>query len=368
MHRLLAALFAFTLLIGCREDTAAPEPVIRGLKVHEVAQVERSQTRRFPGVLEPTDLIVLSFETGGRLADFDLDVGQSLSRVEYVARLDTEMLRLQVETSEAAVTQSKASARNAADTLARQQELLKRGSTTRVAVDDAQAQSDSAAAALVQAQKSLESAQENLDKAVLRAPIDSIVNSVDATAFATVAAGEPIAALYSPDEFEVSFSVNFEAATELVVGKPATIRLADRPDITLEAVVSEIGSRADAVSSFPIVLQLRETNPLLKAGMAVEAAIDFPLPAREGYPIPISALIKDGQSGSPGDAQTPGQAGVYVFDPDSSTVKRQVVSVGGVRENMVVVIAGLVPGDLVASAGVSFLKDGQEVRLIGSGG
>ncbi|MDJ0631471.1 MAG: efflux RND transporter periplasmic adaptor subunit [Rhodobacter sp.] len=368
MFRLSVALFAFAVLVGCREETAAPEPVIRGLKVYEVTEVERSQTRRFPSVLEPSDLIVLSFEIGGRLAEFDLDVGQRLSKGEDVARLDPETLRLQVETAEAAVAQAQASARNAADTLARQQELLSRGTTTRVAVDDAQAQSDSAAAALVQAQKSLESARENLEKAGLRAPIDSIVNSVDATAFATVGAGAPIATVYSPDEFEVSFSVNFDAASELVVGKAATIRLADRPDIMLDAVVSEIGSRADAVSSFPIVLRLQETNPLLKAGMAVEAAIEFPLPAREGYPIPISALIKDGLSGSPGDAQTPAQAGVYVFDRASSTVKRQVITVGGVRENMVVVVDGLAPGDLVASAGVSFLKDGQEVRLLGPEG
>lgn len=365
MLRLLSALLVFSVLEGCREEAVAPEPVIRGLKVHEVAEVERSQTRRFPGVLEPSDLIVLSFEIGGRLAEFDLDVGQRLAEGEPVARLDPDALRLQVETAEAAVAQAQASARNAAETLARQKELLDRGTVTNVVVDDAQALADSTAAALVQAQKSLESAQENLDRADLLAPVDSIVNSVDATAFATVGAGTPIVTVYSPNQFEVSFSVNFDAASELVVGKEAAIRLADRPDIVLDAVVSEIGSRADAVSSFPIVLQLKETNPLLKAGMAVEAAIEFPLPAREGYPIPISALIKDGQSGTPGGGQTPARAGVYVFDPGSSTVARRVVTAGGVRENMVVVVDGLAPGDLVASAGVSFLKDGQEVRLLG---
>ncbi|MBJ3764265.1 efflux RND transporter periplasmic adaptor subunit [Maribius pontilimi] len=368
MKRTAWVILALTFLGACREERAAPEPVVRGLKVHEVAEVERVQTRRFPSVLEPSDLTVLSFEIGGRMAEFDLDVGQRLAEGDMVAQLDPEALRLQVEAAEAAVAQAEASARNTAETLARQQELLQRGTTTRVAVDDAKAQADSAAAALLQAQKSLESAEENLGKAELRAPFEGIVNSVDATAFATIGAGTPIATIYSPDGFEVSFSVSFDAATELVVGKPATIRLADRPDVTLPAVVSEIGSRADTVSSFPIVLRLEDTHPLLKAGMAVEAAIDFPLPAREGYPIPIAALIKDGQSGSPGDAQTPAQAGVYVYEAGSSTVTRRMVTVGGIRENMVVVIDGLAPGDLVASAGVTFLKEGQEVKLLGSEG
>ena len=101
--------------------------------------------------------------------------------------------------------------------------------------------------------------------------------------------------------------------------------------------------------------------------MAVEAAIDYPLPSREGYTLPLAALIKDGASGSPGDAQAPASAGVYVYDPESSTVKRRQVTVGGIQENMLVVIDGLSVGELVASAGVSFLKEGQEVRLLASG-
>lgn len=364
MKRFLIAMTIPIVLAGCREDDAATESVIRALKVHEIAEVERSQTRRFPGVLEPADLTVLSFEIGGRLAAFDLDVGQRIKTGETVAQLDPETLRLQVETSQAAVAQADTSAQNLLDTLARQETLLERGATTRVAVDDARAQADIGAASLAQAQKSLESAQESLKKAELLAPFDGIVNSVEATSFATVAAGTPIATIYSADGFEVSFSVSFDVVSDLVVGTQATIRLADRPDIALDAVVREIGSRADAVSSFPIVLRLEQSHPMLKAGMAVEAAIEFPLAQREGYTVPLSAVIKDGQSGSLGDAQTPSRAGLFVFDPESSTVQRREVTVNGIRENMVVVVEGLALGDLVASAGVPFLKEGQEVRLL----
>jgi len=286
-----ALILAAVILGGCREEETALDPVVRGLKVYEIENVERMQTRRFPGVLEPSDLTVLSFEVGGTLGTFDLDVGQRLSAGETIARLDTVSLQLQVDSAEAAVAQAEANARNAADTLARQEELFERGSTTRVAVDDARTQSKAAAASLDQAKASLETAREAVEKAELRAPFAGVVNSVEATSYATVGAGAPIASIYSADGFEVSFSVNFDAVNRLVVGTPARVRLADRPDITLVALVSEIGARADAVSSFPIVLQLKETHPLLKAGMAVEAAIDYPLPEREGYTLPLSALI-----------------------------------------------------------------------------
>lgn len=355
---------ALTILAGCKEDDTAAEAKVRGLKTFEIRETKSTQTRRFPGVLEPSDLTVLSFEVGGILATLDLDVGQRLTKGESVARLDPTSLQLQVESAQAAVDQADTSARNASDTLERLEELFSRGATTRVAVDDARTQSEAAAASLVQAQKSLETAQENLHKADLLAPFDGIVNSVEATSFSTITPGTPIASLYSAEGFEVSFSVSFDAVNELLVGTPARVRLADRPDIELAAVVSEIGARADAVSSFPIILQLKQSDPVLKAGMAVEAAIDFPLPAAIGYPVPLSALIKDGLSGSPGEAGQNSKAAVFVYDNQTSTVKRREIVVGGIRENMVVVVDGLMLGDLIASAGVSFLKEGQEVRLL----
>ena len=60
--------------------------------------------------------------------------------------------------------------------------------------------------------------------------------------------------------------------------------------------------------------------------------------------------------------------GVYVYDPDTSTVKRREVTVGGIRENRIIVLDGVAPGDRLASAGVSFLTDGQKVKLLDEGG
>ena len=171
--------------------------------------------------------------------------------------------------------------------------------------------------------------------------------------------------LYAPDAFEISFSVNFETASQLVVGTPATIRLADLPDVSLRAVVSELGARADAVSSFPVVLSLQETDPVLKAGMAVEASIELPLPAPQGFTIPLSAILKKGEIKlPPGAPQGVGEVSVYVYDAATETVRVREVSIGGVRENAILVVDGLSIGERVASAGVSFLSDGMRVNLL----
>jgi RND family efflux transporter MFP subunit len=354
-------------LPGCKEDAPEVEKMIRGLKTHEVAEVERVSLRKFPAVLEPSEIATLSFEVAGRVQELSLNVGQHVSQGEILARLDQVSLQLQVELAQASVSEARSAMQNALENYQRQQELFQRGATTRVVVDDARTQSEISVAGFDQAEKSLETAVNNLEKADLHAPFDGIVNSVEVESFTTVGVATPIAQIYPSDSFEVAFSVNFDTVNRLVVGKAATIRLADRPDITLDAVVSEIGSRADSVSSFPIVLELRQSNPLLKAGMAVEAAIEFALPAAEGYTIPLTAIINDGKGGQRSGPDQLSVLGVYVFDPPTSTVKRREVTVAGVSGNALIVIAGLQIGDRVASAGVSFLHDGQEVKLLGNG-
>jgi RND family efflux transporter MFP subunit len=366
MKRPIFLIVSLIALVGCKEE-AVVEKSVRGLKTHLVEKTESASVRRFPAVLEPSEIASLSFEVGGKLQEISLDVGQSVKAGDVLAVLDPSSLELQVDTARAGLAQAQSSAGNEHATFERQTELLERGVTTKVAVDDARTNAETAAAGLAQARKSLENAEQNLGKSSLLAPFDGIINAVEVESYATVSTGATIVSIYPSDNFEIAFSVNFDTVNRLVVGKPATIRLADRPSITLEAVVSEIGSRADAVSSFPIILQVNDSHPLLKAGMAVEATIEFPLPEAEGFSIPLSAAIKNGEIGQAASPDTPSKLGVFIFDPASNTVKRREITIGGIRENALIAIDGLEEGDLIASAGVSFLREGQDVKLLETG-
>ena len=366
--RIVLFSFALLSLAACKEEEAASEPPIRGLKTHLVAEASSSTVRRFPAVLEPTSLNTLSFEVAGKLEAVSLEVGQRVDEGQTLLALGQATFQTQLDNAEAGVTAAEAARKNAADNFERQKKLFEQGTTTKVVLDGAEAEAVASAARLEQAVKARDSARQTLEKTSIVSPIAGIINSVEAVSFSTVAPGAPMVSLYSPDEFEISFSVNFDTVSQLVVGTPAKVRLADLPSVTLDAVVSELGSRADTVSSFPVVLSLNETDPVLKAGMAVEASIELPLPADEGFTVPLSAIVKKGQIGpEPGQAQGQGKARVYVFDESSETVVEREVTVGGVRENALIVIDGLVPGDQIASAGVSFLRDGMQVKLLESG-
>jgi len=64
----------------------------------------------------------------------------------------------------------------------------------------------------------------------------------------------------------------------------------------------------------------------------------------------------------PGGGDTEGS--VFVYDAETATVEKRKIRHGGTRDNGIVVEEGLAAGDIVAVAGVSFLRDGQPVRLM----
>jgi multidrug efflux pump subunit AcrA (membrane-fusion protein) len=89
--------------------------------------------------------------------------------------------------------------------------------------------------------------------------------------------------------------------------------------------------------------------------MTAELSLVFSRGNREpAYLVPIHALApglgKDSWS-------------VYVVDPKTSTVHRTAVEGKGTVGNQVVITKGIEPGDIVVVAGVSFLRDGQKVKL-----
>ena len=370
---LLACACAAPFIVGCDsadDQQGAATEIVRGLKTHLVEDRQDVTTRRYPGVLQPAEITTLSFEVGGQLTVVDLTIGQAVAAGEALAELDPRSLQLQVELAQAALEQARSTAANAASNLGRQEELFKKGVVTKATIEKAQTDAETSASQVVQAQKQLENAEDNLKKSQITAPFDGYINSVEVDSFANISPGSPVVTLYRGGGYEVSFSVSYDVVSNIAVGKTATIRLADDPAVALAAHVTEVATRADTVSSFPIVVALDETRDNLRAGMAVEVAIEFAVAGGDGLLVPISVLSLTGRDEPLGEAPGPGETRdvfVFVYDPASSTVRKRPVRVGGIRENDVIVVDGLVPGERVASAGVSFLKDGQKVRLLESG-
>ncbi|MGC2087161.1 MAG: efflux RND transporter periplasmic adaptor subunit [Bradyrhizobium sp.] len=355
----LCAILVFGLQ-GCgdRKQAAAEQPV-RGLRAYKVAAKAESRVRRFPSVLQPADVSSLSFEIGGQLKAVTLAVGQKVQLGDVLAEIDPRSLQSQVDQASAGVQQTQAQLDNAEGDFQRKEELLKRGVATQSVFDQSRASLLSSRAQHDQARRQLELANHNLDRSKLLAPFAGSIARVEVKSFAQIAAGQPIATLYSDARFEMSLLAPSATFQSLKVGQVVDVRIADKPDLLLKGEIKELGSKAEQVSAFPVVIRLDNSTSGLNAGMSVEVAIEEPLiGGGSGYLVPLSVLVPDGGK----VLQTTGT--VFRYDEASSTVKKRTITAGGVRDNRLVVTEGIAVGDILASAGVSYLSDGQRVKLL----
>ena len=352
------------LLTACGDDNqeAADAEVIRGLKAFEVTESANSMARRYPSVVTPAQDSLLSFEVGGQLLEIDLEEGQRVSEGEVLAELDPRSLTLQVEQAQAALDQAQATYDNALADVNRKRPLLANGFVTEADFERSESTMKSSLAQVQQAQKQLDIAEENLSKSQLVAPFDGLIARVEAESFANVSPGQTILELYSEGAFELAVSVPATVINALSLGQEVRARFADFTNQQYPGRITEIGSRAAQVSAFPVVVALDDAPPGLKAGMAAEVEVDVTLEgAASGILIPLSAIATGGQKP---DTRMQGVGTVFVFDQETSTVRERKVTSAGIRENMLIVTEGLAEGELVAAAGVSFLKEGQKVKLL----
>jgi len=358
---------AVTSIVGCSgvpSSEQSGETPVRGLRTVVVQAAERAIERVYPAVLDPAETTDLSFELSGKLQNLTLSVGQRVEKGTIIARLDDTQYQTSVANARSALREARVQASLAKKEMQRKLALRERGVASQATADNAVADHASKVAQVEQAEQDLENRNEDLTKTIIRAPFDGIVSSVAATSFTTVSAGQTIASIYSATKYETSFSVNFDTVNQLKVGKPAVVRLSAMPDVEITARVTELGDKANSVSSFPVTVTLTEDHPLTKAGMAVEVAIEIMLQGRLGYKLPLSAAINDMPITQTAKANETIPINIYVFDTQSSTVKRRQVKLAGVRDNQLLIVDGLKAGEHVASAGVSFLSEGMKVKLL----
>ncbi len=362
------ALMSALLLAACLpedDDTSTnASDTVRAVKTQIAAARPAVQIRRFPSVLEPPQLVPLSFEVGGRVAEVDLRVGQQVSANELLATIEPVDLDIRLSQAEAGIEEARATFENAQDEADRQVQLFERGVTTAAARDQAVTLAQQTQSRLVQAQRSAELLQKSRSDANLLAPFDAVINSVDIQDFVSVQAGQPVVTLYQEGTLQASILVSFDVVRNLKVGDIVEVAPTDGNLAPMQGTIAEIGRRAPAVSSFPVIVRIENADSDLRSGMAVEIRLETLTAATAGLiPLPLSAI--NSNTSGPFVGLPPFPAEVYVYVPrngDEGTLETRNISVATAAESEIFVSGGIETGEFVVTAGVPFLRSGQKVR------
>lgn len=342
----LSGLVIVGMLVACGPPPPEPEP-IRQLRTIQVGEVADLRSGQLPGRARSAREVDLAFDVSGTLIERPVSIGDQVSEGDLIARLDPRDFQARLQAAEA-------DARNAERNLARGRELLEKSFISEAEIDRLEANVDIT-------QSTLQLARKALSDSVIRAPFDGVISNLLVENFQSVPAKKNIARLLGTERIEMVVNLSELQMASLPNVESIEVVFDAFPDLRLPAEITEIGREASSTTrTFPITLSMQQPEEQkILAGMAGVAIAQgrFNPAETEGFVLPASAFIGEAVNN---------RSEVWVVGEDNRVQRRQ-VQVGGLGAGGVAVIGGLQAGELVATAGVHTLSDGQEVRVERSG-
>ncbi len=408
-------LLPVVLLSACDsqpESVEKPE-VIRPVKAMKVTDVTQMRLRWFPGRAKATREVDLAFRVAGPLITRPANVGDVVKAGDVAAQIDPRDFEVALRNVEGLLEAARAElaamrqARpedirrlkaavekaQAANRLGEQE--YKRitgirdedpGAVSQDMIDRVTEQRDRAAAELRRAREdlkigergaraediaakdaeirsleaSVESASDQLGYTHLRAPFDGTIVATYVENFEDVRAKQPIVRLLDTSRIEMTIDISESLISLAPQVKDVTVVFDPFPDREIVAVIKEIGTEAsETTRTYPVTLIMDQPEDITilpgMAGKATGRTVEEMAPDQTSVDIPVSATFTAGSSG---------QSFVWVIDEQSKTVSRREVKLGQFTDTGVRILEGLELGEWIAIAGVHYLREGQQVRLL----
>jgi multidrug efflux system membrane fusion protein len=346
------------VMFACSQEVPKPIERIRAIKTITVAEKTSGPLRKFSGVVEAVDSSILAFEVSGNVKEVRVKVGDQVKKGQVIAVLNKRTFQLDVQAAEAGVERAKVQLADKKNDLDRFQRISKMdsGAVSQSSLDKSKAAYDSALKNVKYARSQVKLVKRDLEKTTLIAPFDGIIGEKYVDPFQEVKRGERLFVLFSKKAMEVAVQIPEMVIRDIYLDLPAEIRFPTLPDRNYKGIVSEISSVAGTANAFPIKVAVVDAGAKIRPGMTAEVTLILSGNNQEtGYLVPLSAVTTEGDES---------EMYVFIFDSKTSTVKKTPVTGAGVRGNRVGVTKGVKAGDIVAVAGVTFLDDGQKVKLM----
>jgi len=354
-RRMVGLLCTAVALAACKENVEIIE-VARPIKTITVSEQATDQIRKFSGQVAAVDSSGLSFQVGGQVASVAVDIGDHVKNEQVLAVLDPEPYQLDVDATEAELVKARDNVTQTKAEYERQKRIFEQGAGAQRYVEVAEYQYKAARSAVEYQIAKLDLARRNLRKTKLLSPYDGVIAWRSVQPNEEVKAGQKIFEINAKGEMEVQLAVPETTVDRIHIDDPAAVTFPSLPGESANGRISYIGGAAVKANAFPVKVALMGVSENIKPGITAEANLVIKEENQKpGYLVPIQALLPSPE---------PNSGYAFVYDPATSTVKKTPVRSRGAADKKVIIEDGLKAGDIIAVAGVSFLADGMEVKLL----
>jgi RND family efflux transporter MFP subunit len=375
---ILAAILLIAVVAGAAYFTHNSAPVV------EVAAAQKAGSGptallNASGYVTPRRRATIAAKITGRVVGVYFDEGVHVKEGQILAKLDDSDVRRALESAvadrnstQAQIADYQVQLKNAELLVHRSEELKAAGVQSQEILDNAVTSADSLRAkiALTKEQVAasvarINEAQQAVDNTVIRAPFDGIVVSKDAQVgemVSPISAGggftrTGIATIVDMNSNEIEVDVNEAYIARVVPGMPVTATLDAYPDWQIPSKVRTVIPTADRQkATVKVRISFLKLDPRILPDMGVKVTFLGEEPKKQAGAIEPVASI-------PASALRDENGAKIVFLVKDNKLERRAVKPGNTRGTDVEILAGLVPGDAVVTAGPPNLHDGETIQL-----
>jgi len=327
---------------GCAKKEKPEEPA-RPIKSMAAGASEAFRTRQFSGIAKSLTESELSFRVSGTIETVGVKTGDAARKDQVLAGLDPTDYETKLDEAKARYVQAQGE-------LGRYRRLYEEENATKQELDKAQADFDAS-------KSQFELAQKNLAYTVLKAPADGLIAEVKSEVHETVRAGQTVCVFESGGRLEIEVGLPESLIGKIVEGQTADVAFDSIPGKSFSARATEIGVKVrQKTGTFPVVVELLGKDERLRSGMVAD--VEFKIREAEAaagvFIIPAQAVLEDAS----------GMRFVWVYDQKTSRVNKRPVKAGWLKGEGIEILEGLKRGEIIATAGVHYLKEGQKVKLL----
>jgi len=247
------------------------------------------------GTLSAITTVTVGSQISGQVTDVLVDFNSPVKKGEVLARIDPSTYQAQLEqgnaqiaNAQAQLRQAQATLRNATLDFQRKQELAGQKliarsdlDLSRAALDQANAQVNAAQAQIRQQTASLKNTQVNIDRAVIRSPVDGVVLTRKIEPGQTVAASLQAPELFTIAEdlskMKIELAVDESDIGQVKPGQTVSFTADAFPDRQFKGVVDQVrlaATTTNNVVTYPVVVTVDNGDGTLLPGLTVNAEIE----------------------------------------------------------------------------------------------
>lgn len=350
---LAVALTLSLSLSGCHENEP-PASAARPVQTMTVGAHETGTVTSYAGQIEAQHESQQGFRVNGTVTKWLTDVGDHVSAGQPLLQLDPSDLEYQKTQAQAQLEAARHQTAQARIDLDRSKSLVAQNFISQARYDQSKLDYQQAQANLKAARAAYGEAVNALEYGTLRAAVAGVIIAINVEVGEVVRAGQDAVDIARDGDREVRISVPESRVGEIQRAQGLTVTLWANPEKRYSARLRRLDPDTSAKSSTyegHVVL----VDPDARVRLGMTAYVHVPATTGDGsYAVPLTAVYHSN-----------GSSRVWVVNKNS-TVSARTVKVQALTGNSALLSTGVKPGDVVVTAGVEMLHEGEKVNPVGT--